>query len=100
MAKGKSSRGNGEAQFPITQRNLDNKGKTNKKIKSNAQASKFLTPTGKELKEKAEAFAKEHFKKGRRTKLKEQKAKEEAEKQKREAERKKLTKDLPKKQHN
>ena len=65
MAKRKSSN-SGEAHFSITQANLDNKGKTNKKLKRNPQASKYLTPKGKELKEKAEAYAKEHFKKGRR----------------------------------
>ena len=65
MAKKSSS--SGEAQFSITQYNLDKRGKTNKKLKRNSQASKYLTPKGKELKEQAEAFAKEHFKKGRRT---------------------------------
>ncbi len=66
MAKRKGSSGSGEGQYTITQINLDRKGKTNKKLKSNPQASKYLTPKGKELKEKAEAYAKEHFKKGRR----------------------------------
>ena len=33
MAKGKRSSGNGEAQYAITQANLDRKGKTNKKVK-------------------------------------------------------------------
>lgn len=66
MAKVKSH--SGEAQFPITQRNLDAKGKTNKKIKRNPQASKYLTPKGKELKENAERIAKETYKKGRRYK--------------------------------
>lgn len=66
MAKGKRSSGSGEAQYSITQMNLDRKGKTNKKLKSNPMASKYLTPTGKQLKEQAEAYAKEHFKKGRR----------------------------------
>lgn len=65
MAKRKSSN-SGEAQFTVTQHNLDNKGKTNKKLKRNPMAMKYLTPVGKELKEKAGAFAKEHFKKGRR----------------------------------
>lgn len=55
-----------EGQFSITQANLDKKGKTNKKLKRNPMATKYLTSTGKELKEKAEAFAKEHFKKGRK----------------------------------
>ena len=66
MAKRKGSSGSGEGQYTITQINLDRKGKTNKKLKRNPQASKYLTATGKELKEKAEAYAKEHFKKGRR----------------------------------
>ena len=76
MAKRKGSSGSGEAQYSITQHNLDRKGKTNKKLKNNSMASKYLTPTGKELKEKAEAYAKEHFKKGRRTELKKKKAEE------------------------
>lgn len=66
MAKRKGSSGSGEAQYTITQRNLDNKGKTNKKLKSNPQASKYLTARGKELKETAEKLAKETFRKGRR----------------------------------
>jgi len=65
MAKRPKSQ-SGEAHFSITQANLDNKGKTNKKLKLNPMASKYLTAKGKELKEKAEAYAKEHFKKGRR----------------------------------
>lgn len=65
MAKRKASK-SGETHFSITQANLDNKGKTNKKLKLNPMASKYLTSKGKELKEKAEAYAKEHFKKGRR----------------------------------
>lgn len=66
MAKRKGSSGSGEGQYTITQINLDKKGKTNKKLKSNPQASKYLTAKGKELKEQAAAYAKEHFKKGRR----------------------------------
>lgn len=65
MAKRNAS-GSGEAQFSITQGNLDKKGKTNKKLKSNPMASKYLSAKGKELKEIAEAYAKEHFKKGRK----------------------------------
>jgi hypothetical protein len=65
MAKRPKSQ-SGEAHFSITQANLDNKGKTNKKLKLNPMASKYLTAKGKELKEKAEVYAKEHFKKGRR----------------------------------
>lgn len=60
MAKRKGSSGNGEGQFTITQINLDKKGKTNKKLKRNPQAAKHLTARGKELKEAAVAFAKEH----------------------------------------
>lgn len=67
MAKRKGSN-SGEAHFSITQANLDAKGKTNKKLKSNPMASKYLTPKGKELKEAAEKLAKETFKKGRRYK--------------------------------
>lgn len=60
MAKRKGKSGSGEAQYSITQRNLDNKGKTNKKLKRNPMASKYLTPKGKELKEAAAEFAKAH----------------------------------------
>ena len=66
MAKGKRSSGNGEAQYAITQANLDRKGKTNKKVSRNINAAKYLTPKGKELKEKAAALFKETYKKGRR----------------------------------
>ena len=65
MAKRKASK-SGEGQFPITQANLDKKGKTNKKLKLNPQASKYLTPKGRELKETAEKLFKETFKKGRK----------------------------------
>jgi hypothetical protein len=69
MAKRKGKSGNGEAQYSITQGNLDRKGKTNKKLKTNPMASKYLTPRGKELKEAAATFAKEHpAKSGRRYK--------------------------------
>ena len=70
MGKRKATK-SGEAQFPATQFNLDKKGKTNKKLKSNPMASKYLTAKGKELKEAAEAYAKEHFKKGRKYRNKE-----------------------------
>lgn len=70
MGKRKASK-SGEAQFSVTQYNLDKKGKTNKKLKRNPMASKYLTAKGKELKEAAEAFAKEHFKKGRKYRNKE-----------------------------
>lgn len=65
MAKRKASN-SGEAYFSITQANLDNKGKTNKKLKLNPMASKYLTAKGKELKEAGERAYKENFKKGRR----------------------------------
>lgn len=60
MAKRKSSSGKGEAQYTITQFNLDKKGKTNKKLKSNPMASKYLTARGKEIKEAAAEYAKAH----------------------------------------
>lgn len=66
MAKRKGSSGNGEGQFTITQINLDKKGKTNKKLKRNPMAAKYLTAKGKELKEAGEKAYKENFKKGRR----------------------------------
>lgn len=68
MAKRKGSSGSGEGQYSITQANLDRKGKTNKKLKRNPMASKYLTPKGKELKEAGERLAKETFKQGRRYK--------------------------------
>lgn len=60
MAKRKGKSGSGEGQYTITQINLDKKGKTNKKLKSNPQASKYLTAKGKELKELAAEFVKAH----------------------------------------
>lgn len=60
MAKRKGKSGSGEGQYTITQINLDKKGKTNKKLKMNTQASKYLTARGKELKEAAAAYVKEH----------------------------------------
>ena len=60
MAKRKGKSGSGEGQYTITQINLDKKGKTNKKLKMNPQASKYLTARGKELKEAAAAYVKEH----------------------------------------
>lgn len=51
---------NGESQYKITQENLDKKGKTNKKLKSNPMASKYLTTKGKELKELALEYIKQH----------------------------------------
>ena len=49
-----------EAQFSITQANLDKKGKTNKKLKRNPMASKYLTAEGKRLIAAAADFAKAH----------------------------------------
>ena len=61
MAKRKKGNsGSGENQYITTQFNLDKKGKTNKKLKRNPMASKYLTAKGKELKEAAAVFAKEH----------------------------------------
>ena len=60
MAKRKGSSHNGEGHYSITQANLDKKGKTNKKLKRNPMASKYLTSTGKEIIEAAAAYAKEH----------------------------------------
>ena len=60
MTKRKGKSGNGEGQYTITQANLDRKGKTNKKLKRNAMASKYLSATGKQLKEVAATFMKEH----------------------------------------
>lgn len=59
MAKRKTSK-SGEAQFSVTQFNLDKKGKTNKKLKSNPMASKYLSVRGKELKDAAAEYAKAH----------------------------------------
>ena len=64
MAAKKSN--HNEAQFSITQANLDKKGKTNKKLKRNPMALKYLTAHGKELKEAGKKIFKENFKKGRR----------------------------------
>ena len=58
MAKRKGKSGSGEGHYIITQSNLDKKGKTNKKIKRNPMASKYLTVKGKELKEAGEAMYK------------------------------------------
>lgn len=69
--KRKGSSGSDEGHYIATQANLDNKGKTNKKLKRNPMASKYLTAKGKEIKEAAEAYAKEHLKKGRKYRNKE-----------------------------
>ena len=60
MAKRKGKSGSGEGQYAITQINLDKKGKTNKKLKRNSMASKYLTARGKELKDIAAAYMKAH----------------------------------------
>ena len=49
MAKRKGNSGSGEGHYVITQANLDKKGKTNKKLKRNPMASKYLTARGKEI---------------------------------------------------
>lgn len=64
MAKRKASK-SGESQFSITQINLDKKGKTNKKLKRNPMASKYLTVRGRELKEAGEKAYKENMAKYR-----------------------------------
>lgn len=60
MAKRKGKSGSGEGRYSITQANLDKKGKTNKKLKKNAMAGKYLTPKGKEIIDAAKAFAQAH----------------------------------------
>ena len=55
MAKRKGKSGSGEGQYVITQSNLDKKGKTNKKLRNNPMAAKYLSVRGKELKEAGEA---------------------------------------------
>ena len=60
MSKRKGKSGNGEGHYSITQANLDKKGKTNKKLKMNTQAGKYLTPKGKEIIEAAKAFVQAH----------------------------------------
>lgn len=70
MAKRKGASHSGEAQYSRTQTNLDKKGKTNKKLKRNPLAAKYLTPKGKELKAAGEAAYKENMAK-HKAKLKE-----------------------------
>jgi len=65
MAKRKSKSGSGEGHFVITQANLDKKGKTNKKLKRNPMASKYLSVRGRELKDAGEAAYKENMAKHR-----------------------------------
>lgn len=65
MAKRKGKSGSGEGHFIITQANLDKKGKTNKKLKRNPMASKYLTVKGRELKDAGEAAYKENMAKHR-----------------------------------
>lgn len=65
MAKRKGKSGSGEGYFVITQANLDKKGKTNKKLKRNPMASKYLTVRGRELKDAGEAAYKENMAKHR-----------------------------------
>lgn len=65
MAKRKGKSGSGEGHFIITQVNLDKKGKTNKKLKRNPMASKYLTARGRELKDAGEKAYKENMAKHR-----------------------------------
>ena len=65
MAKRKGKSGSREGHFIITQANLDKKGKTNKKLKRNPMASKYLTVRGRELKDAGEAAYKENMAKHR-----------------------------------
>lgn len=60
MAKRKGSSGSGEGHYIITQANLDKKGKTNKKLKRNPMAGKYLSAEGQRLKDAAKAFAEAH----------------------------------------
>lgn len=60
MAKRKGKSGSGEGQYTTTQFNLDRKGKTNKKLKRNPQAAKYLTARGKEIIAEAAEFVKAH----------------------------------------
>ena len=61
MAKRKGKSGSGEGHYIITQANLDKKGKTNKKLKRNPMASKYLTVKGRELKDAGEIAYKENM---------------------------------------
>lgn len=70
MAKRKGSAGSNEQQFIATQANLDKKGKTNKKLKTNPMASKYLSVKGRELKETTQAMDKENKAKARERKAK------------------------------
>lgn len=60
MAKRKGKSGSGADRYIITQVNLDKKGKTNKKLKSNPQASKHLTEEGKKIIAAAAEYVKQH----------------------------------------
>ena len=62
MAKRKRGKtGSGEGHFIITQANLDARGVTNKKLRLNPLATKYLTDKGKELKEAGEKAYKENM---------------------------------------
>lgn len=60
MAKRKGKSGSGEGHYIITQANLDKKGKTNKKLRRNPMASKYLTARGQEIKDAAAEYVKAH----------------------------------------
>ena len=71
MAKRRrGSSSNGDGHFVITQANLDKKGKTNKKLRLNPMATKYLTSKGKDLKEAGEKANKENQTKARERKAK------------------------------
>lgn len=66
MAKRKRGKiASGDGHFIITQANLDAKGKTNKKLRLNPMANKYLSIKGKELKEAGEAMYKANMAKHR-----------------------------------
>lgn len=65
MAKRKGKSSGGEGHYIITQSNLDKKGKTNKKLRLNPMANKYLSVKGKELKETGEAMYKANMAKHR-----------------------------------
>jgi len=60
MAKRKGKSGSGEGHYIITQFNLDKKGKTNKKLKRNPMAQKYLTDKGKDIIAAAAEYVKAH----------------------------------------
>ena len=59
--RGGKKNGSNEDQYIRTQANLDKHGKTNKKLRRNPLATKYLTAKGKELKAAGEALYKENM---------------------------------------